>query len=109
MADITVQELMDRMPRAFIAEKAQGVSATVQYHLTGEEGGDYIVKIENGACVVSPGTAASPNLTLSADAQDYKDVIMGKTNAMNAFMQGKLKLSGDLALAMKLINFFKLG
>lgn len=110
MSDITIQELMmNRMPKAFIPEKAQGVNATVQYHLTGEEGGDYIVEIANGACLVSPGTTVNPNLTLTADSQDYKDVILGKSNAMNAFMQGKLKLAGDLALAMKLINFFKMG
>jgi len=101
--------MMNRMPKAFIPEKAQGVNATVQYHLTGEEGGDYIVEIANGACVVAPGTKADPNLTLTADSQDYKDVILGKSNAMNAFMQGKLKLAGDLALAMKLINFFNMG
>jgi len=110
MSDITIQELMmNRMPKAFIPEKAQGVNATVQYHLTGEEGGDYIVEIANNTCLVAPGTTTNPNLTLTADSQDYKDVILGKSNAMNAFMQGKLKLAGDLALAMKLINFFKMG
>ena len=48
-------------------------------------------------------------MTLAADSQDYKDVILGITNAMQAFMMGKLKLTGDLGMAMKLPNLFKMG
>jgi putative sterol carrier protein len=109
MSDISVQELMDRMPKAFIPERAEGVDAVIQYHLTGDEGGDWIITIKDGQCGVAEGVAENPNMTLTADAQDYKDVIVGKTNGMTAFMQGKLKLAGDLNLAMKLTNFFKMG
>ena len=109
MSDITVSDLMSRMPRAFIPEAAEGLNSTIQYHLEGPEGGDWIVRIENGQCTVTEGIAENPNLTLTAEAQDYKDVILGKTNAMQAFMVGKLKLAGDLAMAMKLPNFFKMG
>ena len=105
---ITVQELMRRMPKAFIPERAEGVDAVIQYHLTGEEAGDWIITIKDGKCAVEQGMADNPRLTLSADSQDYKDVITGKINGMNAFMQGKLKLAGDLNLAMKLTNFFKM-
>lgn len=107
--EITVKELMNRMPRAFKPEAAQGVDTVVQYRLTGAEGGDWIITIRDGQCQVVEGVAESPNLTLTADAQDYKDVILGRSNAMQAFMQGKLKLAGDLNLAMKLTSFFKMG
>jgi putative sterol carrier protein len=109
MSDITVQELMNRMPRAFRPDAAAGVNTVLQYHLTGDEGGDWIVTIQDGQCSVVEGVAENPNMTLSANAQDYKDVITGKTNAMQAFMTGKVKLAGDLALAMKLPNFFQMG
>jgi putative sterol carrier protein len=106
--DITVQELMNRMPKAFKPEAATGVNAVVQYHLTGNEGGDWVIDIHDTTIDVKPGTAPNPKVTLTADAQDYKDVIMGRTNAMQAFMQGKVKLAGDLGLAMKLPNMFKM-
>jgi putative sterol carrier protein len=109
MSDITVNQLMERMPKAFMPEKAEGVDAVIQYHLTGEEAGDWIVTIQDGQCTVAEGVAENPNMTLTADAQDYKDVITGKMNGMTAFMQGKIKLAGDLNLAMKLPNFFKMG
>jgi hypothetical protein len=43
MTDFTVTDLMNRMPRAFQPDKAEGLDAVIQYHLTGEEGGDWIV------------------------------------------------------------------
>ncbi len=109
MADeLTLQKLMSRMPAAFRPEKAEGVEAVVQYHLTGEQGGDWVITIRDGACQVEEGTTENPRLTLDADAADYMDLVTGKLNAMNAFAEGKLRLKGDLGLAMKLMGYFKL-
>jgi putative sterol carrier protein len=109
MSEITVAELMRRMPKAFIPEKAGNLEAVIQYHLSGEEAGDWIITVKDGICEVAEGVAESPKMTLSADSQDYKDVILGKINGMTAFMTGKLKLAGDLNLAMKLPEYWKMG
>jgi putative sterol carrier protein len=47
-------------------------------------------------------------MSLTADAQDFREVLLGKVNGMQYFMQGKLKLAGDLNLAMKLTSMFKM-
>lgn len=109
MSEITLAQLMHRMPKAFLPEKAGDLDAVIQYHLSGEEAGDWIIIIKDGACQVAEGVAETPRMTLSADSQDYKDVILGKLNGMTAFMTGKLKLAGDLNLAMKFADYFKLG
>jgi putative sterol carrier protein len=106
--EITVQKLMDRMPKAFIPENAAGVNAVIQYHLTGDEGGDWIVTIRDQQCTVEPGVTENPTMTLRADAEDYKSVILGKLDPMAAFMQQKLKLAGNLNMALGLTKFFKL-
>jgi len=106
--EMTIAKLMELMPKAFLPDKAAGVEAVIQYHLTGDQAGDWVVTIRDGACLTSPGTAEKPNLTLTADAKDYIDIVAGKLNAMGAFAEGKIKLKGDLALAMKLMNYFKL-
>jgi len=105
---LTIAKLMELMPKAFLPEKAAGVEAVVQYHLTGEQGGDWVITIRDGVCTASPGNTESPSLTLTAQASDYIDIISGKLNAMSAFAEGKIKLKGDLTLAMKLMNYFKL-
>jgi putative sterol carrier protein len=106
--EITVQQLMNRMPKAFIPENAAGVDAVIQYHLSGEEGGDWVVTIRDQQCTVEPGVTENPTMTLKADAEDYKSVILGKLDPMAAFMQQKLKLTGNLNLALGLTKFFKM-
>lgn len=108
MAEITVAELMNRMPKAFLPENAVGVDAIIQYHLSGEEGGDWIVTIRDLKCSVEPGVATNPTMTLMAEAQDYKDVVLGKLDAMAAFMQQKVRLKGNLNLALNLTKYFKM-
>ncbi|MBC8506381.1 MAG: SCP2 sterol-binding domain-containing protein [Anaerolineales bacterium] len=109
MSDLTVKELIFNHEKAFQADKAAGVEAVIQYHLTGDEGGDYIINIKDDACTVDEGTAEAAVMTLTADGRYFGDVLLGKEDGMKGFMQGKLKLAGDLNLAMKLTSFFKMG
>ena len=109
MAEYTVKELIYNHEKAFIPEKAAGLEAVVQYHLTGEEGGDYIITIENDKCSVSEGIAEDPVMTITSDASYFRDVLLGIEDGMKGFMDGKLQLAGDLNLAMKLTSFFKMG
>jgi len=105
---MTVQELILAHEKAFVPEKAAGVEAVIQYRLTGEDGGDWIITIKDGKCTVAAGNAENPKMTLTANAHDFREVLLGKMDGMMAFMQGKLKLAGDLNLAMKLTSLFKL-
>ena len=109
MSEYTVKELIYNHEKAFMPEKAAGLEAVVQYHLTGEEGGDYIITIGNDKCSVSEGVAEDPVMTMTSDAGYFRDVLLGKEDGMKGFMDGKLQLAGDLNLAMKLTSFFKMG
>src|SRR5207248_1826036 len=44
----------------------------------------------------------SPNTTLIASTDDWMNIATGKLNPVQAFMQQKLKVKGDMGLAMKL-------
>jgi putative sterol carrier protein len=104
---LTVEELMKRMPDAFLPEKAEGVDAVIQFHL-GEQGGDWMVTIREGTCTAGRGVAEDPKLTLTAEADDYIDIVTGKLNAMKALATKKINFKGDLNLAMKLMDMFDL-
>ncbi len=107
MAEFTVAELMERMPSVFQAEKSAGIDATILFQLTGESGGEWVLTIKDKTCKIEKGTIANPKLKLIADGKLFLDVITGKTDPTRAFMQGKLKLVGDMSLAMRLMNLFK--
>ncbi len=109
MAEYTVKELIFNHEKAFMPEKAAGLEAVVQYHLTGDEGGSYIITIGGDKCKVEEGVAENPVMTMTADGKHFGDVLLGKADGMKGFMEGKLQLAGDLNLAMKLTSFFKMG
>jgi len=76
---LTVKDLMERMPGALIP-----------------------------TCTAEPGIYEEPNLSLTAEAADYIDMITGKLNPMTAIATKKVVLKGDLNLAMKYMNLFAL-
>jgi Putative sterol carrier protein len=102
----TVKETFDAMAGRFQPSKAVGMNATIQYDITGDQSGTWHAVIKDGACAVNEGAATSPNLTLSMSSQDWLDMIGGKLSGQMAFMSGKLKLKGDMGLAMKVGSLF---
>ena len=105
---LTVESLMAKMPSAFLPEKAPGLDAVLQFKFSGAEAREWFVTIKDGKCAVEKGTHPSPKMTLSADSSDYVKIFTGEMDGMQAFMQGKIKLAGDLNLAMKLMTMFKI-
>lgn len=107
MSDYTIEQVMNGMPEAFLAEKADGISATVQFHFTGEQASDWFIQIADAACSTTEGVVETPNVTMTVDSRDFLDLLGGRLEPMAAFMRGKLQLRGDVALAMKLPNLFE--
>jgi putative sterol carrier protein len=105
---LTVEQLMEKMPGAFLPEKAGSLDAAIQFKFTGAEPGEWNAVIKDGKVAVEHGTHPSPKMTLTADSQDYVKIFTGELDGMQAFMQGKIKLTGDLNLAMKLLQMFKI-
>lgn len=103
----TLQETFAAMPRYVRGDAIADLTAVFQFDLTGDEGGQWYATVKDGALTVSEGSHAAPNLTVTMPAQDYLDLITGKLNGQWAFMSGKLKVKGDLTLAMKLVSLFK--
>jgi putative sterol carrier protein len=102
----TVQETFAAMSGRFRADKAAGTAATIQYDVSGDGGGTWHAVIKDGACAVNQGPAATPSLTLQIAAQDWLDMLSGKQSGQMLFMSGKLKVKGDMGLAMKLGSMF---
>jgi putative sterol carrier protein len=107
MADVTVKDIFREMPSRFNADAAKGMDAVIQFNLTGDEGGQYHAIIKDGALEVKEGMHPSPKMTMTMAGKDYIDLTLGKLNGQMAFMQGKLKIAGDMGLAMKMQSLFK--
>ncbi len=104
----SVKEIFENLGEGFQPGKAEGVDAIFQFNLTGDNGGQYWVKVVNKTADVHEGEHDSPTMTLTSTADDYMAMVNGELAPMTAFMQGKIKVKGDMGLALKLQAMFGL-
>ncbi|MBN2472870.1 MAG: SCP2 sterol-binding domain-containing protein [Anaerolineae bacterium] len=101
-----INAFIARMPELFLPEKAAGLNTIIQLDLSGENGGSWWIRIADGQCEIQEGQADSPQMTLKSTADDLYAVLSGEANAISSFMQGKIKVQGDMALALKMQTMF---
>ncbi|MCW2956490.1 MAG: 3-hydroxy-3-methylglutaryl CoA synthase [Thermoleophilia bacterium] len=102
----TVAGVFQAMEGQFKADKAAGINATFQFDITGDGGGQWNAVVADGAATFSEGVAESPTVTITALDEDWIRIVNGQLNPQMAFMTGKIKVKGDLALATKLGALF---
>lgn len=78
------------------------IGAVYQFDIAGPGGGKWSVDCTAPGGKVQPGSAPNARCTVAATDQDFLAIVNGKLNAQMAFMSGKLKIQGDMGLAMKL-------
>jgi putative sterol carrier protein len=83
-------------------ERVAGMNGVFQFDLSGENGGVWHVTLADGDGRVAEGPAENPGVTISMAADDFVALTEGKLDGTMAFMSGKLKVKGDMGLAMKL-------
>lgn len=106
--DAVIKPIFEGMEAAFDPSRAQGVTATLQYDITTDEGlKQWTVKIADGKCETSEGPAEDPRLTLEVGLVDFVRLIFGQAEGPQLFMSGKLRLKGDMMFAMQMQAFFK--
>jgi len=104
-----LDEVFNRMPALFRADKAGNTQAVIHWNVTGGPGDStdsYETVIENGACTVTNQPARDPKLTMTMDALTLLKVVSGDGNPMMMFMTGKVKAKGDLGLAAQIAKLF---
>jgi putative sterol carrier protein len=83
-------------------EKVAGMNGVFQFDLSGEGGGVWHVSLADGEGHVAEGPADNAGVVISMAAEDFVALTEGRLDGTMAFMSGKLKVKGDMGLAMKL-------
>jgi putative sterol carrier protein len=106
----TLDRLFTLMAEAFDPEQAAGRSAATQWEVSaGGKTFTYHLTIDAGTCQAGSGPVPSPRITMAQEVSDFIRFMAGQTNAVTAFMTGRMKVSGDVMFGPTLESFFRRG
>lgn len=103
-----VEEIFQKMELKLHERKQQisNVGALVKFDISGKEGGKWIVDLNDETLGVRVGDEEA-NCTFTASDENFIKLIKREMKPETAILTGKVKISGDLMLAMQLSKLFK--
>ena len=102
----TPQQVFDSMRGSFKADKAKGVHARYQWELSGPNGGEWWIDVNDGTYKMGKGKIDNPSVTFITSDNDWVAMSNGKLKGTWAYMTGRLKVRGSQAVARKLDEIF---
>jgi putative sterol carrier protein len=102
----TPQQVFDGMKRSFRPDKAKDVRAKYQWELSGPNGGQWWIDVEDGTYKMGKGKIDNPDVTFITSDKDWVAMSNGKLKGTWAYLTGRLKVRGSQSVARKLDDIF---
>lgn len=102
----TPQDVFDAMRGSFQPAKAKGVHVRYQWDLSGPNGGQWWIEVNDGTYKIGKGQIDHPNVTFRASDKDWVAICHDQLSGTWAYMTGRLKVRGDQGVARKLGEMF---
>jgi putative sterol carrier protein len=93
-----IQQIIDQM-RPAIGDNS-GLGGSLKFDFGAD--GSVLIDGKSTPNTVSDGEGKNADCTLSVSLADFEKMVKGELDGTSAFMQGKLRVAGDMGLAMKL-------
>lgn len=92
--------------RGFNPEAAGDLKAVILFRFSGEVEGSCFFRIINGRIEAELGSAEKPDLTIETPFEVWMDIMTGKADGQQMFMEQKYRATGDLSLLLRLNQLF---
>ena len=102
----SIDTFMTIMTHGFNREAASATKAILQFNFSGEVEGSCYFVIENGRIEARQGISEKPDLVVQSPFNIWLDIMTGKADGQQMFMEQKYKTAGDLSLLMRMKNLF---
>jgi multimeric flavodoxin WrbA/putative sterol carrier protein len=102
----SINSYIKMMKLGFNTVSANGLEAKIQFNFSGENQGSCFIAIKDGSITGQPGNAIQPNLTVNTPFDVWMDIITGKADGQQMFLEQKYTVEGDLELLMQLGQLF---
>ena len=104
---MTPQEIFDAMPGQLDENAAKNMNATIQFNLSGDNGGQWYVTIKDGKAEVSKGTAPSANINDVDGGERLRRHDHGQAERPDGLHERQAPSIRDMGLAMKMQTLFR--
>lgn len=107
---VDIQKLFNEELPAAIAKNPEGAKAIgAKYQINVAGAGEWFIDASSSGPSAAAGNPGGADCTISIAAEDFQKLYENpQANGMQLFFAGKLKVTGNQMLAMKLQNLFKL-
>lgn len=105
--EMTASEFIQSLPQKAKPEVLEGLSTIFHFEISGDGGGEFTVKVDDGKMSVENGLHGDPKCSVKSKAETLVKVVKGEENAMSAVMFGKIKIS-NVGEMMKYAKIFGL-
>ncbi len=100
------QNVFDAMKESFRPEKAKGVHIRYQWELSGPDGGEWWITVNDGKYEMGRGRIDNPDVVFIASDKNWVELSNGDLSGTWAFFTGRLKVRGSRSFARKLDEIF---
>ncbi|XP_043832745.1 hydroxysteroid dehydrogenase-like protein 2 isoform X2 [Dromiciops gliroides] len=98
-----VEETFKILKTALSEDIVKATQAVYLFELSGEDGGTWYLDLKNNGGNAGSGQPSEPvDVVMTMTTSDFVKMFSGKLKPTMAFMSGKLKIKGNMALAIKL-------
>ena len=97
-----VKEVFRLMKDEFDPDAVGDMDAVLKFDISGDNSGIWMTTITNGTIKIEEGDAGDATTTIMITDVDFLKLVNGELNPVTAFMQGLIKIDGDMSVAMKL-------
>ena len=102
----SISSYIELMKLGFNTDATNGLNAKIQFNFTGDIQGYCFLEISEGTLKAQQGTANQPSLTVNSPFDMWMDILTGKADGQQMFLDQKYTVEGDLSLLMQMDQLF---
>jgi putative sterol carrier protein len=99
-----VKEFFNELESTVDPARIAGIDHSYLFDIKGE--GRWLVEIRDGKLTVTQDPTGGADVEFTTSAETFERLANGQQNPMMAYMTGKLKVDGDLQVALELQKIF---